>query len=386
MIRRLKTIALTASLIVAAAVTGAAQQARPLPPEVVERVEQAVRQEQARQKIPGLSVAIAVENKLRYSQGFGMTDLENAVSAKPNSVYRTASIAKTMTATGVMQLVEQGKIDLDAPIQQYCPAFPKKQWPLTARQLLGHLGGVRHYSKPHEANGTAHYDTLVESLAIFKDDPLLFEPGTKLNYTTYGFSVLGCAIEGASGMPYDEYMRDHVFKPAGMNETGVDNFRLVIPNRSRGYEKLDEQFYSRLPEAVKRYSKPGEIYNAALHDTSMKIPGGGLVSTAEDLVRFANALNTGKLVKPGTVSQMWTSQKTSDGKATNYGFGWSIGETSGQKFVAHSGGQAGASTLLVLWPEDGVAVAVMSNLEGAALNGMIRQIHDALASISNDRK
>lgn len=377
MIDRLRSVWL-AVIIIALGVTAASQKAQSLPPDQVRQVEEAIRQEQARQKIPGLSVAIAVDNKLRYSQGFGMTDLENSVRAKADSIYRTASIAKAMTATAVMQLVEQGKVDLDAPIQQYCPAFPKKQWTLTARHLLGHLGGIRHYAKPGEASGTTHYDTIVESLALFKDDPLLFEPGTKFNYTTYGFSVLGCAIEGASGMSYDEYIREHVFKPAGMTATGLDNVHLVIPNRSRGYQKLDERTYSQLPDAVKRYAKPGEIYNASLHDTSMKVPGGGLVSTAEDLVRFAIAINTGKLVKPDTLKQMWTSQKTPDGKATNYGFGWGVGESSEQKVVSHSGGQAGTSTFLLLWPEEGKAIAVMCNLQGASLSGLARQIRDAL--------
>lgn len=379
MIDRRKGVLVTVILIALATAPVAAQKATPLPPDVVRQVVEAIRQEQARQKIPGLSVAIAVANELRYSQGFGMTDLENSVPAKPDSVYRTASIAKAMTATAVMQLVEQGKLDLDAPIQQYCPAFPKKQWTLTARHLLGHLGGVRHYAKPGEASGTTHYNTIVESLALFKDEPLLFEPGTKYTYTTYGFSVLGCAIEGASGVTYEDYMRDRVFKPAGMSDTGPDNFFLVIPNRSRGYQKLDEQAYSRLPETVKRYAKPGEIYNASLHDTSMKVPGGGLLSTAEDLVRFAIAINSGKLVKPDTVDQMWVSQKTPDGKATNYGFGWGVSESSGQKFVSHSGGQAGTSTLLVLWPKQGTAVGIMCNLQGASLTGIAQKVRDALA-------
>ena len=379
MIERLRIASLTAMLVLLAAAPLAAQKAQDLPPDVIKKIEDIVRQEQSRMKIPGLSVAIAVDNKLRYSKGFGMSDLENSVPAKANTVYRTASIAKSMTATAVMQLAEQGKLDLDLSVQKYCPAFPEKQWPVTARQLLGHLGGVRHYAKPGEASGTAHYDTIVESLALFKDEPLLHEPGTKYIYTTYGYSVLGCAIEGASGMTYEDYMREQVFKRAGMNDTGPDNFRLVIPNRSRGYMKLEERTYSRLPEAVKRYAKIGEIYNASLHDTSMKVPGGGIVSTAEDLVRFAIAINTGAMVKRDTLNQMWTRQKTRGGEGIDYGFGWGIGETNeGYKVVSHSGGQAGTSTLLVLLPEKGLAIAVMSNLEGASLGSIIQQIRNIL--------
>ena len=380
MIERLRIGILTVLLVLLATTPLGAQRAQELPPDAVKKIENFVRQEQARMKIPGLSVAIAVDNKLMYSNGFGMADLEHSVPAKANTVYRTASIAKSMTATAVMQLAEQGKIDLDAPIQKYCPAFPKKQWPITARQLLGHLSGVRHYAKPGEASGKEHYDTIAESLALFKDDPLLHEPGTKYNYTTYGYSILGCAVEGASGMIYEDYMREHVFKPAGMNETRTDDYRLIIPNRSRGYLRLDERSYSQLPDVVKRLAKVDGIYNAALHDTSMKVPGGGLVSTAEDLVRFALAINSGALVKRDTLNHMWTKQKTKGGEETSYGLGWGVGETDdGYKFVSHSGGQAGTSTLLVFIPEKGFAVGVMSNLQGASLMGIIQQIRNILS-------
>jgi CubicO group peptidase (beta-lactamase class C family) len=325
-------------------------------------------------------VAIAVDNQLRYAKGFGMADLEHAVAAKAETVYRTASIAKAMTATAVMLLVEQGKLDPDAPIQKYCPAFPEKPWPVTARQLLGHLGGIRHYKSAEESSGTKHYDTIAESLALFKDEPLLHEPGTKFHYTTFGYSVLGCAIEGASGMSYEDAMRANVFQPAGMSQTGVDNFRLVVPNRARGYIRLDEQTYAQLPDAVKRYAKVGEIYNASLHDTSMKIPGGGLVSTAVDLVKFAIAVNTGGLVKPSTLEHMWTRQKMRDGQETNYGLGWGVGQVAGQRLVSHSGGQAGTSTLLTLLPGKGIAIAAMSNLQNISLDRLTQQIGSILLS------
>jgi serine beta-lactamase-like protein LACTB, mitochondrial len=123
-------------------------------------------------------------------------------------VYRSGSIGKTITATGAMQLVEQGKLNLDKPIQDYCPAFPKKQWTLTTRQLLAHMGGVRHYGGPHdkeEQTGTIHYSGVTEALAPFKDDPLLFQPGTKFSYSTYGYGVVGCVVEGAAHISFMEY-------------------------------------------------------------------------------------------------------------------------------------------------------------------------------------
>jgi CubicO group peptidase (beta-lactamase class C family) len=382
--RRLHAGTLPALLLIIIISMGAAAQTRAdLPPETIKKIEDLISAEMARQSIPGISVAVAVDNRIRYANGFGMADLENSIPTRATTVYRTASIAKAMTAVAVMKLVEQGRLDLDAPIQKYCAAFPEKQWPVTARHLLGHMGGIRHYKSSEESNGTRHYFTIADSLALFKDEPLLHEPGTKYQYTTYGYSVLGCAIEGASGQTYEEFMRAQVFEPAAMHQSGIDNFRLIIPNRARGYTRVDEATYSQLPEAAKRIAKVGGIYNATLHDTSMKIPGGGLVSTSVDLLKFAIAVNTSALVKQGSLERMWTGQKSRDGKDTGYGLGWGIGDISGLKALNHSGGQAGTSTMLVLLPEKGVAVALMSNLNGVGLWTLAQQIATTLLSPNN---
>ena len=352
------------------------------PAETIKQIEAVIQGEMTRQNIPGLSVAISVNGEIRYTKGFGIADLENSIPTKATTVYRTASIAKPMTATAVMLLAEQGKLDLDAPIQKYCAAFPEKPWPVTARQLLGHLGGVRHYTKPGESSGTTHYFTINESLKIFKDDPLLHEPGSKFHYTTYGYSVLGCAIEGASGMDYEKYMHENVFKPAGMSNTRIDDHFFIVHDRARGYLKLDEQTYAQMPDVVKGKVKVGQIYNAPLHDTSMKVPGGGLVSTSVDLVKFGYASMKSSLVKQTTQQQMWTAQQTKDGTKTNYGLGWGISERGGMKLYSHSGGQAGTSTLLYVLPEKGLVIAAMCNLEGAALGSMLDGVGKILVSSS----
>jgi CubicO group peptidase (beta-lactamase class C family) len=327
----------------------------------------ALKTEHVRLKAPALSVAVMEKGKIVYAKSFGLADLENAVPATSETRFRTASVAKTLTATAVLQLYERGAIDLDAPIQTYCPAFPQKPWPVTARLLLGHLAGVRHYTKPGESSGTQHFFTVADSLELFADDPLLFEPGTKYSYTTYGFSVLGCAIEGASKMSYGDYMRARVFDPAGMAHTSLDDVYLVIPNRARGYFLLDQASYDQLPPAGKAIATVGGVYNASLHDTSMKVPGGGLLSTPSDLVAFATALLDGKLLKPETLKLMWTSQKTSDGKLTGYGYGWGIGSNPGRLIVSHGGNQAGASSTFIVDVTNRLGIAVMANLEDADL-------------------
>jgi CubicO group peptidase (beta-lactamase class C family) len=158
---------------------------------------------------------------------------------------------------------------------------------------------------------------------------------------------LGCAIEGAAGMRYEDYIRENILKPAGMNETRVDKVSQIIANRGRGYGK----------------TRAGVISNTGLSDTSNKIAAGGLVSTVEDIGRFAIALRNGKLLNSATREQMWTLQKTRDGKSVPYALGWRVAERNGMREVFHGGAAAGFSTFLYLLPEKDVAVVLMANLE-----------------------
>lgn len=338
--------------------------AQTLPADKIEKIEKEITAVMSQQNIPGLSIAVVTDQKLRWSNGYGLADLENYVPAKAATVYRLGSISKTITAVAVMQLAEQGKLNLDAPIQTYCPAFPQKQWPVTARLLLGHLAGVRHYKSDAEFDSTRHFNSIVEGLAMFKDDPLLFEPGTKFSYTTHGYAVLGCAVEGASGMKFTDYVRARIFVPAGMNRMRVDEVAEIIPNRAQGYIKAAD----------------GTLRNSALADTSYKIPGGGFCSTVEDLARFAIAVQAGALVKPETRGQMWTRQKTRDGNDTTYGLGWQIGVHNSMKDVSHGGAQQRVSTYLYMIPEKGLAVVLMANMEnvGGSLNKLSHQVADIL--------
>jgi CubicO group peptidase (beta-lactamase class C family) len=353
-----RSATLLAVLALLAVSAGAQQQA--LPADKLEKIEKAISSQMSRLGIPGLSVAVVIDHKLRWSSGYGLADVENYVPAKATTAYRLGSISKPITAAAVMQLAERGKLDMDAPIQKYCTAFPEKQWPITTRQLLGHLSGVRHYKNDAEFDSTRHYNSVVEALEMFKNDPLGFEPGTIYGYTTHGYTVLGCAVEGASGMKFEDYVRENVFKPASMARIKVDNVADIIPNRAQGYFK----------------NQAGELRNSGLADTSYKIPGGGFISTVEDLAKFAIAMQTGILVKKEALDQMWTSLKTRVGKATGYGLGWSVSERMGVKEVHHGGAQQRVSTLLYTIPEKGLAVVVMTNLEniGGGLASLSREM------------
>jgi serine beta-lactamase-like protein LACTB len=351
-------VALKGLLVVIGFAAPAAAQA-PLPPARVVAVEAAIAAEMSRLGIPGVSAAVVLDHELRWSAGYGRTDIENNVPATASTVYRLGSIAKTITATAALQLAEKGKLDLDAPVQKYVPAFPLKQWPVTCRQLLGHLGGVRSYVDG-EMESTRHYATVSDGLAMFKDDPLALEPGTAFLYSSYGYNLLGAAIEGASGLSYLEYVRKNLFEPAGMERALADDVFAIIPNRARGYQK----------------TSTGELRNSPLADTSNKIPGGGLVATAEDVARFAMALQGGVLLQKETLARMMTRQTTRDGRLTGTGLGVFLGGREGVREAWHTGGQPQVSTVLYMQPDRRVAVALLTNLEGIgpALLDLARQI------------
>ncbi len=185
--------------------------------------------------VPGIAAAVVLEGEPTWSAGFGMADLEDSAPVTPSTLFRLGSISKPITATAILQLWEHGKLDLDAPVQKYCPAFPQKESPITTRQLLGHLGGIRHYNSEGKGDipedSARHFADMQESLTIFAGDPLVAKPGTKFHYSTYGYTLVGCVLEGATSEKYVDYVRENIFRPAGMVETQADDFFAVIPHR-----------------------------------------------------------------------------------------------------------------------------------------------------------
>ena len=318
--------------------------------------ESAVSEFKAANSVPGVAVAFVLNGEEIWSEGFGMADLENKVTVTPETLFRLGSISKPITAIAAMQLWEQGKLDLDAPIQQYCPQFPVKEWPITTRELLGHLGGIRHYRSDAdgdpEVSNTRHFDDPISGgIQFFANDPLVAKPGTKFNYSTQGFTLVGCAIEGATHGKYVDYVQSHVLAPAGMTETSWDDRFAIIPHRTRFYSKKD-----------------GKVRNADFLDSSYKIPGGGWLSSADDMARFEIAVLRDKLMKRSTRDVMWTPQRPSEppassGKARGYALGWGVEEVAGLHYVGHGGGQQGTSTFFTVVPELNAGVVVLTNMD-----------------------
>jgi serine beta-lactamase-like protein LACTB, mitochondrial len=333
----------------------AAAQETKLSPDQKKQLEDTVSKFMAATSAPGVAAAVVLKGEEVWSEGFGMADLENSVPVTPHTLFRLASVSKPITATAAMQLWEQGKLDLDAPIQKYCPAFPQKEWPITTKELLGHLGGVRHYrpDNDEETNNTKHFDDpIAAGIQFFAADPLIAKPGTKFSYSTQGFTLVGCAIEGATHEKYVDYVVTHIFQPAHMTESRWDDRYAIIPRRTRFYSK----------------SKTGAVVNADFLDASYKIPGGGWLSSADDMASFEVAILRDALLKRATRDVMWTPQQPSTpGMAgeghRSYALGWGTGDSSGVPDVGHGGGQQGTSTFIMLAPAQQMGVVVLINMD-----------------------
>ncbi len=295
--------------------------------------------------IPSISAGAAKNGKIIWLGTKGYADVENQVPAEQNTLYRIASISKSLTAVAVMQLVEQNKIKLDDDARKYIPYFPKKKWVFTVRQLLNHTSGIRNY-KPGEFDSKIFYPTTKEAVQVLIKDSLDFKPGTKYSYTTLGYNILAAIIENVSKLSFTDYMQKYIFEPAGMANTFPGNQKEILAHRAHGYEKND---YRRL-------------INAPLADLSSKYAGGGFLSTAEDLLKFGLNLLEGKLIKKATLDTMLMPVRLTDGTYRNVGLGLEFGvDNSGRNHFGHLGGGTGFSSLFVIYPYDSVVTVDLIN-------------------------
>jgi len=302
-------------------------------------------------RIPGVQVAVAIDGTLVWSEGFGHADAARRRPVTRETQFRIGSVSKPLTAAAVALLYEQGKLDLDAPVQRYVPTFPAKGYPVTTRQLAGHLAGIRHY-RDREFFLNRRFATVRDGLAIFQDDSLLFPPGTRFSYSSYGWNLVSAVVEGASGEDFLPYVSAHVFRPLGLTHTAPDRADSVIPGRT--------QFYDGDSAGVYRVAPPV--------DNSYKWAGGGFVSTAEDLVKFGSALVAPGFLRGETLELLFTSQRTSAGEETGYGIGWFLRTDSlGHRWAFHGGSAVGGTAVLGVDRDAHLVVALLTNLSDAAV-------------------
>jgi serine beta-lactamase-like protein LACTB len=340
--------------------------------DAVERARQIARAHLIERNLPGLSVAVGAGGDIVWAEGFGWADLEKRVPVAPQMRFRIGTASTALTSAAVGLLLEKGRLKLDDEIQTYVPEFPDKQWPVTLRQLMGHVAGVRNDGGDEGPLLSVRCDRPIEALQYFKESALLFEPGTRYRFSSYGWILVSAAVEVAADQPFLSFMRSQIFEPLGMDHTQVDSATEPIPNRVT--------FYFPRFAADPRY---GPDLMRPL-DYSCYAGSSAFLSTPSDLVRFAMAINGGKLLRPETVQLLQAPQRLTSGQETGYGLGWDL-ETvalagTQTTLVGHDGDSLGGMVAsLMTFQDHGIVVSVTSNISYADTFGVGVKIAQAFA-------
>jgi serine beta-lactamase-like protein LACTB len=340
--------------------------------DAVEQGREVVRAGPSEQTLPGLTVAVGVGGDIVWAEGFGWADLENRVPVAPHMSFRIGTASKALTSAAVGLLLEEGRLKLDDVIQTYVPAFPEKQWPVTLRQLMGHVAGVKNDGGDEGPLLSERCERPVEGLPAFADSTLLFEPGTQYRYSSYGWILVSAAVEAAADEPFLTFMQKRVFEPLRMRDTKATSATEPISNRATPY-------FPRFA-ADPRYG----LHLMRPINYSCYAGSSAFLSTPSDLVRFGMAINNGKLLQPATVQLLQAPQRLASGQETGYGLGWALeavalaGEQT--RVVGHDGESLGGMVAsLMTFPEHGIVVSVTSNMSYADTFGVALKITQAFA-------
>jgi CubicO group peptidase (beta-lactamase class C family) len=298
-------------------------------------------------RVPGLSLAVVREGELILATGFGATSPSEGESVTGDTRFRIASVTKALTAIVILQLASEGKLALDDQAGARCPAFSPAGGNPTLGELLAHQGGVRHPTDEEDTTIRGEYPRLAAAVARLSGEKLRFRPGTDVLYSSWGYAVLGCAIEEATGQSYFDTVRARILKPAGMVATVPDRSDFAAPDFSRGFRLQNDKL---VPSLVV--------------DTRFKQAASGLICSASDLARLALALYQGKLLPQAGQQLLFSPKTTRKGKATDFSLGLLVGRDRrwGQAFY-HGGSMEGTTALLYLIPERRYAVALLANRE-----------------------
>ena len=326
---------------------------------------------------PSISVAVAVHGELIWADARGYADIAARIPATPETVYAIGSVSKPITAALAVLLWERGQLDIDADVREYVASFPVKRYPITLRQLLSHQAGIRHYDFSFippifsESARNREFTSTAESLALFAGDPLLFEPDTEFDYSTYGYTLIGSAIENATGQPFAAALKQYVLDPLDMRSTTVDKVGSIQGARASDYAApFSKRAVIRAPET----------------NSSYKWPGGGLASTPTDLAVFGSALLGDRLLHESTRKTMLTPRKLANGELNpqHYGLGMRIGgllmtdEVTGEESIItllnHGGSRAGSTAILLIVPDHELVVAMTANIIGRGGSGPLTSV------------
>jgi CubicO group peptidase (beta-lactamase class C family) len=309
---------------------------------IAAKVDEHVKSVMEKQNIPGISVAIVKNGQIAHAKGYGYANLEHQVPVKPETVFHTASVGKQFTATAVMMLVEEGKINLDEKIGTYLGMVPESWKNTTVRHLLTHTSGMTTY--PKDFNYRRDY-TEDELLKIAMDTPTAFQPGDNWEYSNLGYVTLGVLIRKVSGKFYGDFLQERIFRPLGMPTVRLYSERDLIPNRAAGYILVND--------VIKNQAWISPTINATAD--------GGLYLSALDLSKWDAALYSEKLLKKASLDKMWTRVTLNNGKRFEYGFAWEVRNINGHRVVDHNGAWQGFNAYIGRFVDDKLTVIVLVN-------------------------
>ncbi len=293
----------------------------------------------------GATALVSRKGQIIYKKAFGMANLEHNIQMQVDDVFRIGSITKQFTAVAILQLMEQGKLSLQDSINKFIPDYPTYGNKITIEHLLTHTSGIKGYTNMKDFEKIMTLDlTPVELIDFFKNEPIEFAPGTKWNYSNSGYFLLGYIIEKVSGKTYPQYIEENFFKPLGMTHSLFGSDAKIVKNRASGYEK----------DII-------GIINAPYLNMNLPYSAGSIQSTVEDLFKWHQAVHAYKLVKKESLEKAFTKYKLTNGKETNYGYGWSFGDIQGSPTIGHDGGINGFLTQSIYLPNEDVFVAIFTN-------------------------
>ncbi|CAM4397372.1 serine hydrolase [Zobellia roscoffensis] len=356
-------------------------------------------------KVPGLAITVFKNGEPFFEKGYGFADMEKEISVYPqSSVFRIASISKPISATALAHMVAEGLIDLDVSFYTYVPYYPKKKYDFTIRQLASHTAGIRGYRGTEYGLNKPY--SIKESIEIFKNDELLFEPGTDYLYNSFDWVLISLAIQEVSGTSFEEYVAQKVLEPMGMSNTfwpDFDSAQSALLNAvleqvdvagqiEFNFDELEEpasheqnvapvRAQSRTSDVVKFYSKNRLGFREAIPvDNFYKLAGGGFLSTSEDIVKFGQAYLDGKVISSELQKEFLTAQKINE-SSTYYGLGWQVSkDAKGRRCYGHVGNGVGGYSNFFVYPEEKMVFSILINCTDPKIQSELDMVIDKLIS------
>jgi D-alanyl-D-alanine carboxypeptidase len=318
----------------------------------VNEVNDYIKAEMTRQRIPGLSLAVVKNGQTVLAEGYGLANVELNVPAKPDTVFKIGSVSKQFIASGIMLLVQQGKVSLDDKISKYLEGTPETWSAITVRHLLTHTSGI-----VREGPGFDPFKVQsdVDVIKTAYPLPLRFQPGEKWEYCNVGYFILAEMIRKTTGKSWEDYLKEQVFAPLGMTSTRATTLADIVPNRANSY-----------------FLRNDKLQNS--DNWPAVRPSGAFLSTILDLAKWEAALYTDKILKASDREQMWTQATLNGGRKVPYGFGWDLEDLRGVSTINHGGTLTGFRAKFTRFPDHGLTIILLTNLAGANVDNIARGV------------